>query len=104
LSKKLSPDQTWSDVTLSNTFVKAGRPEEARAILEGLLLRRKTRFVPPSHIALVYNHLDDKEQALYWLKKAYEIHDPRITSLKARMWKNVENDPRFKDIVRRVGF
>jgi tetratricopeptide (TPR) repeat protein len=92
LSKKLSPDQTWSDVTLSNTFVKAGRPEEARAILEGLLLRRKTRFVPPSHIALVYNHLDDKEQALYWLKKAYE------------MWKNVENDPRFKDIVRRVGF
>jgi tetratricopeptide (TPR) repeat protein len=104
LAKKLSPDQTWSDVILSSIYVNAGKPEEARAILDQLFLRSKSRFVPPCHIALVYNYLGDKERALYWLENAYDIHDPKMTSLKSPFWKNVENDPRFQDILRRVGF
>ena len=104
LAKALSPDQTWSDANLSSTFVNAGKPEEARAILDQLLLRSKSRFVPPYHIAMVYNDLDDKEGALEWLEKAYDIRDPKMTFLKTMNWKNVENDPRFKDILRRVGF
>jgi serine/threonine protein kinase/TolB-like protein len=103
-SKTLSPDQTWSDVSLSNILVLAGRPEEARAILDELLERSKSRFVPPYHIASVYNQLDDKEQALYWLQQAYEIRDPKMTFLKTMPWKNVRDDPRFKDLMRRVGF
>ena len=103
LSKKLSPDQTWSDVILSSIYVNAGKPEEARAILDQLLLRSKSRFVPPYHIASVYNNLGDKERALDWLEKAYAIRDPKMTFLKAPNWKNVENDPRFQDIFRRVG-
>ncbi len=104
LAKTLAPDQTWSDVGLSNIFVAAGKPEEARAILDQLLLRSKSRFVPPSHIALVYNYLDDKEQALYWLENAYDIHDSKMISLRQPWWKNVANEPRFQDILRRVGF
>ncbi len=104
LAKKLSPDQTWSDANLSNTFVNAGRPKEARAILDQLLLRSKSRFVPPYHIAMVYNNLDDKEQALKWLEKAYALHDAKMTFMKTMPWKNVQDDPRFQDILRRVGF
>jgi tetratricopeptide (TPR) repeat protein len=104
LSKTLSPDQTWSDVILSNIYVSAGRPEEARAILDQLLLRSKSRFVPPFHIALAYNNVGDKERALEFLEKGYEIRDPKLASLKTiGNWKNVENDPRFQDILRRVG-
>ena len=103
LAKALSPDQTWSDVILSGIFVNAGRPEESRAILDQLLLRSESRFVPPYHIALVYKNLGDKERALDWLEKAYAIRDPKMTFLKTPNWKNVENDPRFQDIVRRVG-
>jgi len=103
LSKKLSPEHTWSDVILSSIYVDAGKPEEARAILDQLLLRSKSRFVPPCHIALVYNYLGDTEQALNWLEKAYAIHDPKMTSLKQPWWKNVEDEPRFQDIRRRVG-
>ena len=104
LAKKLSPDQTWSDAGLSRTFVNAGRPEEARAILDQLLLRSKSRFVPPYHIAMVYNHLDDKERTLEWLEKAYAIHDAKMTFIKTMPWKTVQDDPRFKDLLRRVGF
>jgi len=103
LSKKLSPDQTWSDVILSRIYVDAGKPQEARAILDQLLLRSKSRFVPPYHIALVYNYLGDKEQALNQLEKAYNIHDPKMTFLKSPDWKNLANDPRFQEIKRRVG-
>jgi len=107
LAKTLSPDQTWSDVGLSRTLVDDGKPEEARAILDQLLRRSKSRFVPPYHIAVLYNNVGDKEQALDWLAKAYEIRDPKMPFLKTdrtRIWKNVENDPRFQDILRRVGF
>jgi Tfp pilus assembly protein PilF len=104
LANKLSPDQTWSDVILSNIFVNAGRPEEARAILDQLLRRSESRFVPPYHIAMVYKNLGDKERALDWLEKAYAIRDPKMTSLKTPDWKNFENDPRFQDIFHRVGF
>jgi serine/threonine-protein kinase len=103
LAKKLSPGQTWSDVILSRIYVDAGKPEEARAILEQLVLRSKSRFVPPCHFALVYNYLGDTEQALHWLENGYDIHDPKMTSLKQPWWKNVENDPHFQDIKRRVG-
>jgi tetratricopeptide (TPR) repeat protein len=103
-AKRLSPDQTWSDVGLSRILVNAGRLEEARAILDQLLLRSKSHFVPPSHIAMVYSALGDKEQALEWLEKAYDIHDPKLIMLKSPLfWKDVQNEPRFKDIKRRVG-
>jgi serine/threonine protein kinase len=103
-AKTISPDQTWSDVGLSRIFVAAGKPQEARAILDQLLQRRKSGvFVPPSHIAMVYNYLGDKEKAFDWLEKAYDIHDPKLVMLKSPFWKNVENEPRFKDIKRRVG-
>jgi len=103
-ARTLSPDQTWSDVGLSRILVDAGKPEEARAILDQLLLRSQSHFVPPSHIAMVYSALGDKEQALEWLEKAYDIHDPKLIMLKSPLfWKDVQNEPRFKDIKRRVG-
>ena len=72
---------------LSNALVKAGRPEECRAILDELLLRSKSHFVPRFHIALVYSNLSDKERALGWLEKACDSHDPKMTFLKTA-WKS----------------
>ena len=101
--KDLAPEQTWSDVWFSNTLVQMGKIDQARAVLDELLRRSKTRYVPPYHIALVYNFLGDTEQALVWLEKAYQIRDPKMTFLNLS-WKNLEEDPRFQDIKRRCGF
>src|SRR5262249_46145444 len=103
LSKTLSPDQTWSDVGLSSSYVSAGKPEEARRILDQLLLRSQSHFVPPSHLALVYCYLGDREHALDWLEEAFRIRDPKIVSLGDVWWKNIENDPRFQESRRGVG-
>ena len=103
-AKEIAPDQTWTDVNLVRTLVAVGEIDQARAILNGMLRRSESRYVPPSHIASVYNQLGDTDQALAWLEKAYQERDPKMTFLKALpYWKNLETDPRFQDIKRRVG-
>lgn len=107
LAKTLAPGQTYSDVFLVNALINTGKRDEARAILDELLMLSKSRFVPPYHIACIYSLLGDKEQALVWLENAYQVRDPRMTILKMQsstIWKGLQDDPRFKDIFHRVGF
>jgi len=104
LAKSLSPHQTWSDVGLAYTFVKTGQLNESRAILNEMLRLSESRWVPPYHIALVYNALGEMDQALAWLEKGYQHRDPKMALLKEERWKNLRGDPRFQDLLRRVGF
>ncbi len=104
LAKSLSPHQTWSDVGLAYTFVKTGQLNESRAILNEMLRLSESRWVPPYHIALVYNALGETDQALAWLEKGYQHRDPKMALLKEERWKNLRGDPRFQDLLRRVGF
>ncbi len=103
LAKSLSPHQTWSDVGLAYTFVETGQLNESRAILNEMLRLSESRWVPPYHIALVYNALGETDQALAWLEKGYQHRDPKMALLKEERWKNLRGDPRFQDILRRVG-
>jgi predicted Zn-dependent protease len=103
LAKSLSPHQTWSDVGLAYTFVETGQLNESRAILNEMLRLSESRWVPPYHIALVYNALSETDQALAWLEKGYQHRDPKMALLKEERWKNLRGDPRFQDILRRVG-
>ncbi|MGH9946864.1 MAG: winged helix-turn-helix domain-containing protein [Pyrinomonadaceae bacterium] len=102
-AKELAPEQTWSDINFSRMLIEMGEIDQSRAILDEMLRRSKSRYVPPFHIAAVYNQLGDTEQAFAWLEKAYQVRDPKMTFLKTT-WKNLEGDPRFQDIKRRVGF
>jgi len=103
-AKELAPENTWIDVQYSRLFKQSGDLEGSRAILQELLRRSETRYVPAYHIASIYNQLDDTEQTLAWLEKAYQERDPKMTFLKALPpWKKLERDPHFQDIKRRVG-
>jgi tetratricopeptide (TPR) repeat protein len=103
-AKELAPEQTWTDVGLSRMLRERGEIDQARAVLDEMLSRSQSRYVPPFHIALAFKGLGDNDQALAWLEKAYQVRDPKMTFLKTTNWKAFENDPRFQDIYRRVGF
>ena len=46
----------------------------------------------------------EKAQALGWLDAAYEQHDPAMTTLSfVPEFDSLRDDPRFQDLVRRVG-
>ena len=106
MARKLAPDQTWSDATgLIPLLIETGRTEEARNILNEMLKRSESRFISPGNIAIIYKRFGDKDKALDWLERAYEQRDPRIAMIMtAPQWKDMREDPRFQDILRRTGF
>ncbi len=104
-AKELSPNQTISIAYGSCALARWGKRDEAQAAVDSLLSLSKERFVPPTHIALIYNCLGETDKALAWLEKGYEQRDPKMAFLKVEpKWNNLRADPRFQDLLRRVGF
>ncbi|HVS82216.1 MAG TPA: protein kinase [Pyrinomonadaceae bacterium] len=90
---------------LGYALAKSGKQGEARGLLQELLKQSAARYVSPCHIALVYNGLGERDEALTWLERGFEQRDPRMVFLKVEpKWNNLRADPRFQDLLRRVGF
>jgi tetratricopeptide (TPR) repeat protein len=54
-------------------------------------------------IAFRYLDAGDYDQAIYWLEKAYEEHDPNLPYIGMPIWDPLRSDPRFQDLLRRIG-
>ena len=90
---------------LSYALAKSGKQAEARAELEGLLKLSTERYVSSYNIALIYNGLGERDETLDWLERGYKERDPKMVFLKVEpKWNNLRADPRFQDLLRRVGF
>jgi DNA-binding SARP family transcriptional activator/TolB-like protein/Tfp pilus assembly protein PilF len=59
-------------------YAKAGRHKEAEALLRELLERRSKGYVSPTTIALLSAGLGDTTATFVWLRRAVEIHDPKL--------------------------
>ena len=103
-AKELQGVQTISVSYEGYALAKLGKQAEARALLEELLKLSTQRFVPPYHIALLYNGLGAPDQALAWLERGFEQRDPKMTFLKVdAKWNNLRAEPRFQGLLRRAG-
>jgi tetratricopeptide (TPR) repeat protein len=91
--------------SLGHAYAVAGRRVEAQKVIKELEERARQRYISPYDVATIYAGLGDAEQALSWLEKAYEDRsgwlglwlkvDPKFDRLR--------RDPRFQDLLRRVG-
>jgi len=101
---ELSGGQTEGLSDLGYVYALAGRRPEALEILKQLSERSKHRLVSPLDRAVVYIALGNKEQALALLDEAYEQHEWGMLLLKAEPdYDPLRSDPRFQDLMRRVG-
>jgi TolB-like protein/DNA-binding winged helix-turn-helix (wHTH) protein/Tfp pilus assembly protein PilF len=99
---ELSPGSTAFAANLANAYAVSGRREEAIKILNDLKSRSRIGFSNAPEIALVYVGLDDKDQAMAWLERAYgERFNPGVLMRPA--FDPLRSDPRFQDLVRRIG-
>jgi serine/threonine-protein kinase len=90
---------------LGCALAKSGDEAQARAILEELLTASRSRYVSPYGIALIYNALGEHDQTLTWLERGFEARDHKMNLLKVDpKWNNLHGDPRFEDLVHRIGF
>ena len=77
----------------------------ARSYLQAATDRSKKRFVSPSVIGLNYAALGDPDPAFKWLERAYTERDTVLVFVKVHpMMDPVRSDPRFQDLLRRIGF
>ena len=83
---------------LGYSYAKLGQIDKAEEILNYLVEKYKTSYVPPYMIATIYIGLGEKEKALTWLEKDYETGGLGlfIWGLKRDVkYDSVKNDPRF---------
>jgi tetratricopeptide (TPR) repeat protein len=78
------------------------------AMREGALAlaeRRRIHHFSALWIALLFAFAEEKETALRWLETAVEERDQFLPFARvAPYWDSLRSDPRFQDIVRRMGF
>ncbi len=55
------------------------------------------------HMANLYIHAGDRARAVEWLERACELRDPNMPYIRGPQWDSVRADPRFQDLMRRVG-
>jgi TolB-like protein/Tfp pilus assembly protein PilF len=90
---------------LGYALAKSGDQAQARAVLAEMLAASESRYVAPYGIALVHNALGERDETLAWLERGYEARDHKMNLLKVDpKWKNLYGNPRFQDIVSRIGF
>jgi eukaryotic-like serine/threonine-protein kinase len=84
-------------------YAAAGKKAEAQKTLEELKELSKERYVSQYNIACIYAGLNDKDQAFQWLEHAYQERSFMMALLKVDIaWDNLRDDPRFKDLLRRM--
>jgi TolB-like protein/DNA-binding winged helix-turn-helix (wHTH) protein/Flp pilus assembly protein TadD len=99
---QLSADSPTCVANLARAYAASGNKSEATDLLGELKKRSNANYSHGSEIATVYAALGDKDQAMIWLPKAYEERfNPGV--LLRPGFDPLRTDPRFQDIVRRVG-
>src|SRR4030095_12947718 len=82
----------------------AGRTAEAKKILNELLELNNRRYVTPPALANVYIGLGDKDQAFFWLEKAYQDRSNYVAYLKVFPGDDsLRSAPRLDSLLRRMG-
>jgi adenylate cyclase len=74
------------------------------AALEAIRQLKQRPYVSPWLVAIVCAELNDKDEAFFWLEKAYEgrEHDLVFSNVWP-MFDGLRSDPRFQTLMRRIG-
>jgi TolB-like protein/DNA-binding winged helix-turn-helix (wHTH) protein/Flp pilus assembly protein TadD len=99
---ELSGGNTTFEANLANVYAVSGRKKEAMKIVKDLESRQNQDSSTESNIALIYVGLGDNASAMIWLSKAYQAKfNPSI--LLRPVFDPIRPDPRFQDLLRRIG-
>jgi TolB-like protein/DNA-binding winged helix-turn-helix (wHTH) protein/Flp pilus assembly protein TadD len=89
---------------LVHAYAQAGRRADALRLLEELKRRKRTGYVPAAAFVKAYLGLGEYDQTFFWLEEGYKEQSNLLQFLKVHpIFDPVRNDPRFADLVRRVG-
>jgi TolB-like protein len=92
------------DAALGLAYAVSGKKAETMKLAEAFKAAAKKRYIPPTYFGMLFAGLGDKDKALMWLEKAFEERADGLTWLSVEpMLDDVRSDPRFQDLIRRIG-
>jgi eukaryotic-like serine/threonine-protein kinase len=101
---KLFGDKEFALAALGHAYAVGGKKQQTKEVLAKLKDIEEHGYVSAFDMAIIYTGAGDKEKALQWLQKAFEERssfliysrwEPRLDPLRS--------DPRFQDLLRRIG-
>jgi TolB-like protein/DNA-binding winged helix-turn-helix (wHTH) protein/Tfp pilus assembly protein PilF len=97
-------DGPWLWETLAYVYGRSRKQKQGRHAIHELEQLNQRQRIDPASIAWGYVALGDKDRAFSWMEKAYAQHSNVLHTLKVEPgFDPVRNDPRFQDLLRRVG-
>jgi len=100
----LSGGSPLSAAFVGYAHARLGQRSDAFRLLDQLRAASKQRYVPALSFAIVYVGLGEKEQAFLWLQRAYDERTNSLAYFKVQAtWDPLRPEPRFADLVRRIG-
>jgi Tfp pilus assembly protein PilF len=114
-ARTLEPDDPSTLASLAIVEAASGNSHQARRLLGRLKAESARRYVSPVLPAYVHAALDQKDSAFALLEDAYAAKDPLLIPIQACLIQGMlslteergaalRSDPRFGDLVRRMGF
>jgi tetratricopeptide (TPR) repeat protein len=91
------------EAVLDEGYAQGGYAEAMMRGAEFLIALLPGTFCLPTDIASFYIMAGEKDKAIEWLEKGLEIYDSAFLYLGFPCWDDIRPDPRFQDILRRVG-
>jgi len=89
--------------SIGEDYSKLGYTGVLQSWLDGLKEISKRGYVSAYNIAEMYARLEQKEQAIAWLKRAYDERDSKLTYIRIDpAFDPIRPDPRFQQLVQRL--
>jgi tetratricopeptide (TPR) repeat protein len=99
---KLGDDTPSTQIFLGAEYARAGERERALVTLQRL--ETSKTYVSPGELAVLYAALGQREQAFTSLEKGFAARDAQLQFLAVDpAFDSLRDDPRFADLLRRVG-
>ena len=98
------PNVLLFEMELGHAYALAGRKSDALKQLQELNELAKIRYVPAIYIATIRAGLGDKDEAFRWLDQAAADHSDGLAFISVDPAADpLRSEPRFADLVRRIG-
>jgi len=92
-----------AEEALARGYAEAGYSGALSHVAEMLIERSRTTFVTPWQIGTLYTRAGKNDEALEWIEKAFEAHDPNMPYISVDpIFDDLRDNPRFQDLLRRM--
>ncbi len=89
---------------LATSYAASGNSKAAKSILRTLEAASRSRYISSFEVAAVLASLNENDEALEFLQKAYDEHNYWLPYLKGDCrFDRLHSDPRYAELVRRIG-